>query len=898
MVDKQKTSIIRWPGLLQDAPRSVRLMVLAVIAVAQLSLSFTQLSDVIIPTGIYGNISLYVILLPLALGSLLLGVGYSTLIGLITGVVVWAHANTQAYSFYEILVFSEPLSILIMTAIGFCLGLCFAVIYYKSQRKVGRYLAFAVIAIILAALMTLALSAQLVIAYPEIAGRSTAEAILSAKSFWPNTIIQVLVNALCVYVMLVLGIVGIKQRTRNQDHKTLSLSFQSWLFIVVLICFMSIAAISYVTITAQTEAETDDDLQSEVEYLENQLTDMMERRQDLRDLLETDSNYASLSQEEIDDAVSQVSTIEHILDGYTREIDGIVVIFENDVIVLSDAEDIYPVGVSLTDIWGIFGNENMDEYVEEDDLLLLEIDLPYGVKESPIEALSPDGDRLAFARVGAVGDYTILIMQPAPMVFEDRTGVMLWNTLSTLVLLLAVFFMATYLLRRLVIRPINQTNSVLDKITQGDLNQKVRQYNTEEFRSLSDGINTTVDALKSWIAEAETRIDRELAVAKAIQESALPRAFPPYPDIWSFDIYASMNAAREVGGDFYDFFLITDEPGQNPHKLGFVLADVSGKGVPAALFMMSAKTALKGYMESGIPMNEAVDNANHHLCEGNDAGMFVTVFAGILDFDTGHVSYVNAGHNPPLIWKDGAWRWFKDVSGMPLGLFDGIPYDAYELDLSIGDQFLIYTDGVTEAMNPDGELYGEERLENLVARNFYLHPRHLVEEVRYDVKRFANGAEQSDDITMLSLEYGVPPEVTATLSVPADVEELPRVLNFVHAELDRRMCPVKVQRQLDLALEELFVNVARYAYPEAPAGSPGTVRISYTYSADPPSILVELADEGIPFDPFAKPDAVIPGSVEEMQIGGMGILMVKNNVDEYRYERQGQTNVVSVLKKW
>ena len=329
-----------------------------------------------------------------------------------------------------------------------------------------------------------------------------------------------------------------------------------------------------------------------------------------------------------------------------------------------------------------------------------------------------------------------------------------------------------------------------------------------------------------------------------------------------------------------------------------MIADVSGKGVPAALFMMKAKTQIRDYVESGMELGEAVENANRQLCDGNDAGMFVTAFVGVYDYANGHVDFVNAGHNPPLLWQETDWRWLTEKSGLPLGLFEGLPYQAYSVDCKIGDQFLIYTDGVTEAMDVDGALYGEEQLIKLARANYPLHPRELIECVRRDVARHSTGAIQSDDITILALEVGVPPEITASLIVPADVDELPRVNEFIHTELDRRLCPLRVQHQLDIAVEELFVNVAHYAYPDATQENPGTARISYTYSADPPSITVDIIDEGIPYNPLAKPDAVTPDDIAEVPIGGLGILMAKRSVDEIIYERVDESNVVTIVKKW
>ena len=450
----------------------------------------------------------------------------------------------------------------------------------------------------------------------------------------------------------------------------------------------------------------------------------------------------------------------------------------------------------------------------------------------------------------------------------------------------------------IVADPIDRVNRALERIAEGDLATRTDEGSSRELASLSGGVNAMTVALEKQFAQIKEGIKRELDAAAVIQESALPRAFPPFPDIPRFDIYAGMQPAREVGGDFYDFFLIGDACDAESGKLGFVVADVSGKGVPAALFMMAAKTAIRGYMESGMELGEAFENANRKLCAGNDSAMFVTAFAGVLDYATGSIAYVNAGHNAPFLRQHGEWRQLADKSGLPLGLFDGMPYKAFECTCAIGDELLLYTDGVIEAMDVDDALYGLDRLKALLDDNLDLHPRELIELVRRDVTRFSEGAEQADDITMLALEFGVPPEVTATITVPADDRELPHVTEFVHTELDRRLCPVRAQRQLDIALEELFVNVAHYAYPDATPDRPGEVRVSYTYSAEPPSITVEIEDEGIPFDPLSRPDAVTPTSIEDVPIGDLGILMAKRSVDEMRYERTDGANVVTITKRW
>ena len=459
------------------------------------------------------------------------------------------------------------------------------------------------------------------------------------------------------------------------------------------------------------------------------------------------------------------------------------------------------------------------------------------------------------------------------------------------VIVFAVLFVAVYLLiKNEVVQSIWKVNGTLDQIAQGDLEAEVAVRNNAEFISLSHDINAMVASLRNAIAAEAARIDRELDYARIIQESALPSSFPPFPEVGAFDIYASMNAAREVGGDFYDFFLIDD------HTLGFLVADVSGKGIPASLFMMAAKAELSNYMLSGMPLAEAVQTANWHLCQGNEADMFVTAWAATLDYETGELTYVNAGHNPPLLRRNGSWEWLRTRGGLFLGSFDTAKYRSATLVLNPGDELLLYTDGVSEAFSASEEQYGDARLEAFLAKHAALHPHPLVDALRADLARWAQGAEQSDDITMLALEYGVAPQATGSLTVPATLDQLEVVLDFIHGVLRDRSCPLTTQNQLDIVIEELFVNVCNYAYKGME--KQGTVTVDYVYNANPSAITVSITDRGVPFDLLAQADPETPKSADEARIGGLGILMVKRMTDDLSYVRDGDKNVVAFVKGW
>lgn len=311
-----------------------------------------------------------------------------------------------------------------------------------------------------------------------------------------------------------------------------------------------------------------------------------------------------------------------------------------------------------------------------------------------------------------------------------------------------LFIVVYFLIKKLVVDNMAKINRSLAKITSGNLDTLVDVRTNEEFASLSDDINSTVLTLKRYIAEAAARIDKELEFAKTIQHSAIPTVFPPYPGHSEFDIYAAMDTAKEVGGDFYDFYFI----GEN--KLGFLIADVSGKGIPAAMFMMTAKTIIKGYAESGKSVDEVFTIANEKLCESNEAGMFVTAWFGMLDLLTGKVEFVNAGHNPPLVrHKDSTFDYLKSKPSFVIAGMEGMKYRRNEFFLSPGDEIYLYTDGVTEATDSENRLYGEERLVRFLNTLHGLSGEEICHAVKDDVADFVGDAPQFDDITMLYLKY-------------------------------------------------------------------------------------------------------------------------------------------------
>jgi len=305
-------------------------------------------------------------------------------------------------------------------------------------------------------------------------------------------------------------------------------------------------------------------------------------------------------------------------------------------------------------------------------------------------------------------------------------------------------------------RPIIELSNGAGIIGAGNLDYKLDVRTGDEIETLSDAFNTMIDNIKKITAEQE-RIGAELDVATKIQASMLPCIFPPFPDRDEFDIYAGMRPAKEVGGDFYDFFFIDE------NTLSVVMADVSGKGVPAALFMVITKTLLKSNAQNadgsfalngkGKSPKEVFETVNGILCENNEADMFVTAFMGYLDIPSGRFTYVNAGHNPPLLKRRGGkYEWLKAKPCFILAGLEGIVYKQEEITLEPGDMLLLYTDGVTEAMNEDLELFSDPRLLETVNRYTDASPEELLPSLMKEIDVFAGNAEQADDITMLALQ--------------------------------------------------------------------------------------------------------------------------------------------------
>ena len=483
--------------------------------------------------------------------------------------------------------------------------------------------------------------------------------------------------------------------------------------------------------------------------------------------------------------------------------------------------------------------------------------------------------------------YYIIAAMPMEEVTIMRDVSIMLSTFMQVLIFAALFLLLYLLIKKIIINNLRVVNSKLAQISGGNLDVTVDVRENEEFASLSDDINTTVATLKRYIADAAARIDKELEYAKQIQLSALPTNFPSGND---YNIYAQMIAAKEVGGDFYDFYKL------NENTVAFLVADVSGKGIPAAMFMMTAKTIIKDLAESGMAVNDIFTKANQKLCENNESGMFVTAWMGILDIPSGNLKFANAGHNPPLLKRaNGNFEYLKTRAGFVLAGMEGVRYRVNEITLNKGDRLFLYTDGVPEATNVNNVLYGEDRLIEFMNKNLDVAPTELLPKLKNDIDEFVGEAPQFDDITMLIFDYKVNKSevITESKTFNAKTEALTDLLAFVEQVLEKCECSIKNQTAICVAIEEVFVNVAHYAYGEGQ----GDVKFDIIFDKETRNVTFRMADKGIPFDPLKKPDPDITLSAEEREIGGLGIFITKKTMDLVSYAYENGENILTMIKK-
>lgn len=420
-----------------------------------------------------------------------------------------------------------------------------------------------------------------------------------------------------------------------------------------------------------------------------------------------------------------------------------------------------------------------------------------------------------------------------------------------------------------------------------------------------------IERLYNVTAERQ-RTATELDVAKQIQMSAVPHDFDSLTERFALDIAGFMRPAREVGGDFYDVFEVGER------GVAFVIGDVSGKGVPAALFMMRAQSLLRQFLLETDDLGTAFTLANRQLCERNDAMLFVTAFACVVDTATGEVRFANAGHNPPVLKQNGKLSFLKCRPGLVLGAMDVVKYREGRFACSPSDGLLLYTDGVSEAANAAEELYGEERLLETLARidasggegilvgsdvqapdvaaaasaAAASSAQAAVNSLVASVDAFASAAPQADDITMLAFRWNLP---VACLTLPADDAELDNLFAFLEPICEGEGRTPKMMAQMMLVCEEVFVNICHYGFPDGQPRLPVDIEAAVDERAG--CLHLVFSDQGIAYDPLSH-NAKKVDPADEQRKGGLGILLMRKYMDDLRYTRADGRNILRMTKRF
>lgn len=483
------------------------------------------------------------------------------------------------------------------------------------------------------------------------------------------------------------------------------------------------------------------------------------------------------------------------------------------------------------------------------------------------------------------------------------------NMLVGIILLTVICFV---IISRIT-RPIGRFTAAARQIASGDFHVDIPEASYDDLNQLQAALVSMEESLDKYVAElkatteAKASIEGELNIARNIQMAMVPKIFPAYPDRPELDVFANLIPAKAVGGDLYDFFLEGDD-------LLFCIGDVSGKGIPGSLFMAITCSLFRTIGKQTKSPAAIASTLNDTIAENNEENMFVTMFIGCCNLKTGDFVCCNCGHNAPatngvvadrspLTIVPGPDVHFLGTAptNIPIGIIPGYLYQEARMHVTSGVKMFLYTDGVTEAENPAKELYGDDRLLSTIFNYHGQVPaRESVEGIRHSLIGFTEGAEQSDDITMLCFRYIGPAdsyvEIPAdqkpyTLVIPNKVEDMASLGPFIEEVSEAFGLSNEVAFQLNLALDEAVANAVNYAYPDGVEG-PVVIKVAKCDS----SVVFTMIDGGIPFDPTQAGDVDTTLSVEDRPIGGLGIFLIRNMMDSIAYRREDGKNILTMIK--
>ena len=472
-----------------------------------------------------------------------------------------------------------------------------------------------------------------------------------------------------------------------------------------------------------------------------------------------------------------------------------------------------------------------------------------------------------------------------------------YGTIVFIVGLTSLFVFCTWAIYQMV-KPLKDFTDSVVSIAEGNLDTPLPDIHSEdELKQLRDSFEYMQHSLKQHINELQTttaskeRLQSELKIAHDIQMGMIPTTFPQRQDL---DLFASMTPAKEVGGDLYDFIIEGDE-------FFFIIGDVAGKGVPASLYMAVTRTLFRNLAGNYQSAANIVREMNHAIASTNDTYVFVTIFVGVLDMKTHYLTYCNAAHNAPVIISaEGECSLLEVDTNLPIGVEDHYNYQEQQVDFPPGSALLLYTDGLTEAMyfSNDGsrKLFGEQRVLHDVEKNCKASAIEVIDFLKQHVAVFADGTEQSDDLTMLFVRHGIAQEAgispSRRLIMKNEMTEVARMRSFFFSVCREYGIDEETFKTLNLALEEWVANVINYAYPK---GMRGHVEVTADVSDNVLTLVIK--DHGTPFDPTQHAEVDIDAELDERSIGGLGIHLMRTIMDSMTYERTADGYNRLTLKK-
>jgi phosphoserine phosphatase RsbU/P len=436
-------------------------------------------------------------------------------------------------------------------------------------------------------------------------------------------------------------------------------------------------------------------------------------------------------------------------------------------------------------------------------------------------------------------------------------------------------------------------NSVRKAMNSGVFDYLIRPLDVKELRGI---INKAIEQSFSRISAAKTRqkllsLQRDLEIAGEVQNYILPEAFV---ELNGCMIHARMIPTRSIGGDFYDYFLI-----DNCH-IGIVIGDVSGKGIPAALFMAMTRSLIKMTALTGVTPNECLKQVNIALSAENPSYMFATVFYAILDSDSSELTYCNAGHNSPyLINKDGRLSCLPRTGNMALGFDKNADYNCRKIEINPDHVLFLYTDGVTEAADLNNNMFGEKRLEEILGNIEHIDSDKLLPTILEDLNNFSSGTAQSDDITMLALSLVSAPANINTekinnfsFTLQNNLEQIIVLQKHIDKYCQQNNLTFTVQHAIEISLEELFTNITNYAFSDK-----NKHLIQFEFTIMNSLVRIVIKDNGLEFDPTVVIQRQAKTSLEQSKIGGWGLQIVHKYMDNLTYQRKENFNTLTLTKK-